>query len=75
MATSRDEDLIYWGGAVLVGVVAFAGGWAYAIGTYGLFLGLGLGWIPALFVGLIVGLLWPLVLAGAFLLFMIAQSQ
>jgi hypothetical protein len=37
--------------------------------TYGLFLGGGLGSIPALFLGIIIGFIWPLLAAVAFFLF------
>jgi hypothetical protein len=31
----------------------------YCVSTFGLFIGLGLGWIPSAFVALIVGGAWP----------------
>ncbi|WP_093119016.1 hypothetical protein [Salinihabitans flavidus] len=34
----------------IIGVIIFFIGWIYAMGQFGFFLGLGLGWIPALFV-------------------------
>ena len=34
----------------IIGVIIFFVGWIYAMGEFGFFLGLGLGWIPALFV-------------------------
>lgn len=34
----------------IIGVIIFLIGWIYAMGQFGFFLGLGLGWIPALFV-------------------------
>ncbi|MCM2263748.1 MAG: hypothetical protein NDI73_00995 [Desulfuromonadales bacterium] len=42
-----------------VGVSVFFGSWVYAIKTYGWFLGLGLGWIPSIFLGVMAGLFWP----------------
>lgn len=42
--------------------LAFLGFWGHAVETYGWFLGLALGWIPALFLGAFVGALWPLVM-------------
>ena len=36
------------------GVVTFFGCWAYSIATYGVFLGVGLGWIPSLIIAVIV---------------------
>jgi hypothetical protein len=64
-----DGEELYGCGALVVGVPAFLAAWIYAVGTYGWFLGGGLGWIPAFFIGVIVGLLWPLLLALAVLLF------
>lgn len=46
--------------SVLIGIVAFFASWAYAVASYGWFLGLGLGWIPALVIGVIAALVWPL---------------
>jgi hypothetical protein len=60
-----DEGGCYGGMALVVGGVAFLCFWAYAVATYGWFLGLGLGWIPAAFLGVLAGLLWPLVLLAA----------
>lgn len=34
----------------IIGVIIFFIGWIYAMGEFGFFLGLGIGWIPALFV-------------------------
>ncbi len=51
----------YKKGGLVVGGIAFLFAWVYAIATYGFFLGLGLGWIPAAVIGLIAGLLWPVV--------------
>lgn len=48
--------------AKILGVPVFLAAWVYAIVTHGFFLGVGLGWIPALVVGFIAGLLWPFVL-------------
>lgn len=55
-----------WYGAIgaVVGVALFVGGWWYAVSTYGLFLGIGLGWLPAAVIGLIGGFLWPIAVLG-----------
>jgi hypothetical protein len=45
---------------IIVGGLTFVGAWIYAISTYGFFLGVGLGWLPAIVIGLIAGALWPL---------------
>jgi len=47
--------------AFIVGGLAFLGTWIYAIVTYGFFFGVGLGWIPALGIGVVAGALWPLI--------------
>ena len=47
-----------------VGVLAALITWGYAGVTYGIFLGVGLGWLPALGVGLVAGLAWPLLAVG-----------
>ena len=50
----------YERGAVIVWPLAFLGSSIYAIAEYGWFWGLGLGWLPSIFIALIVALLWPL---------------
>ena len=62
--SGADLGEIYTGGVQIVGTLAFLAAWVYAIMTYGYFLGIGLGWIPALVIGAIVGLAWPLILFG-----------
>lgn len=37
----------------IIGVLIFVIGWLYAIGQFGFFLGVGLGWIPAIFIAMI----------------------
>lgn len=41
----------------VVGVFVFLAGWIYAIANFGFFLGVGLGWIPALFIAWILDFL------------------
>ena len=43
-----------------VGISVFFGSWVYAIKAYGWFLGLGLGWIPSFFLGIMAGMFWPI---------------
>ena len=54
---------IGWICAALTGPATFLGIWIYCAVTYGLLLGLGLGWIPALMLALVVAVatifLWP----------------
>jgi hypothetical protein len=57
-----DRDT-YFIGAYIVGLIAFVSSWIYAVATYGWFLGLGLGWIPSIFVAILIGLGWPLIAA------------
>ena len=44
----------------LVGIVTFFGIWIYAFASWGLLIGLAIGWLPALIGGAIAGFLWPL---------------
>lgn len=53
----------YSAGVALVGIPTFFGCWAYAVYEYGWFLGLGLGWLPSIFIALAAGFLWPLLAA------------
>ena len=57
---SDDSDSWYLVVSWIIGFVSFAIAWVYAILTYGFFLGVGLGWIPALAIGFVCGLLWPI---------------
>jgi hypothetical protein len=54
-------------GFVITGGIVFIVAYIYAICTYGFFLGAGLGWIPAVFIALLAGALWPLILFGILL--------
>jgi hypothetical protein len=63
---SREVDLK---GASIVGTIAFLILWGYAIATYGWFLGLGVGWIPSIFIAILIALIWPGIWRGiAFLI-------
>ena len=61
----------------IVTLVTFVGCWVYAVALWGWFIGLGLGWIPALVISGIVAWLFPLavfltlfaVLAGGVFIF------
>ena len=46
---------------IIVGLIAFVIFWIYAIANYGWFLGIGLGWLPAMFLAIIAAYLWPLI--------------
>jgi hypothetical protein len=54
------EGVVYKIGFAILGTITFFCLWTYAVATYGWFLGLGLGWIPAFFIAALVGSLWPL---------------
>jgi len=60
---------IYRIGFGITWITLFLAGYAYAIIEYGFFLGLGLGWIPAVFCALIGALLWPLFVIGVIVLY------
>lgn len=55
------EDNQYQTGAVITGGIAFVIAWVYAMLAYGFFLGLGLGWIPAMVIAQLAAILWPVV--------------
>jgi len=63
-----DWGNIYSVGRTITSGLAFIICWIYATFTYGLFLGIGLGWIPSLVIAFIAGLLWPLIVAAFALL-------
>ncbi len=46
---------------LITAVITFISCWIYAIISWGFLLGLGLGWIPSLFIAVIAGFLWPLI--------------
>lgn len=62
-----------WYGSIgyVFGVIAFFVSWIYCIATYGFLFGLGLGWLPSLFVAGVVGSLWPLIVVGIVVLALI----
>ncbi len=54
----------YMVGVWIVGVLSFIAIWLYSLASWGLLIGLMIGWIPALIGGMILGFLWPLVIIG-----------
>lgn len=58
--SKNDNNDWYWVGAVITGLLVFAGVWIYAIAQWGFLLGIMFGWIPAIIAAFIAGLLWPL---------------
>ena len=57
----NDGEGCYSTGYVITFVIIFIGSWIYAIATYGFFLGVGLGWFPALVIAGLASLFWPLI--------------
>lgn len=51
---------VYRIGGFITAAIAFIACWIYAVISWGLLLGIGLGWIPSLFIGAIAGFIWPL---------------
>lgn len=57
---SVDWDTFYLIGGFVAGPIAFIACWIYAIASWGFLLGVGLGWIPSLFIAVIARFIWPL---------------
>ncbi len=57
---SVDWDTVYPVGGFITGAITFIACWIYAIVSWGFLLGVGLGWIPSLFIAVIAGFIWPL---------------
>lgn len=64
---ARDPVRDYFRMARVVGGVSFVAAWIYSVLRYGWFLGIGLGWLPALCIGAVAGLLWPLLVVAVVL--------
>ena len=58
----RDANALPWyvTGYLIAWVISFFGFWIYAVAEYGFFLGITLGWIPALIAATIVSFFWPI---------------
>ena len=52
---------IYKIGFFITAVIAFIACWIYAIVSWGFLIGVGMGWIPSVFIALIAGFIWPLI--------------
>ena len=59
-----DYTGIYYGGAILTGILVFIGVWIYAMSEWGFLWGVMFGWIPGLIAGFIGGVIWPLLALG-----------
>ncbi len=57
----RNGSTLYLIVASFVGSVVFIFCWVYACLSWGALPGICLGWIPSLFIGIIAGLIWPMV--------------
>lgn len=74
MSSSEDDEYLEFVIAiarVILPVVAFFGGWGYAINEYGWFLGLSLGWIPSAILAVFAYFLAPLLVVILMLLLFI----
>jgi hypothetical protein len=68
------ESSTYMVGVWITGVLSFVIIWIYALASWGLLIGLMVGWIPALIGGVILGYLWPLVaLAVIGIIFLVSK--
>lgn len=63
----RESAVSMWyrRGAMVVWLPTFFACWVYCIQRYGVQLGVGLGWLPAILVATVAGVLWPLLFASA----------
>ena len=59
-AIGWEWESVYPIGGSITGVITFIVCWIYAIASWGFLLGVGLGWIPSLFIAVIAGFIWPL---------------
>ena len=68
-----DIENWYGLGAVITGGLTFVIVWLYAMGAWGVLIGLMFGWIPAVIAGIVAGALWPLMacLIGIYILLLI----
>lgn len=69
----RRRSSVYAEGSYPVTALGFLASWAWFTWEFGWLLGFGLGWIPAIVVGAVSGIAWPVVVpiavgAGAYLL-------
>ncbi len=62
-------------GVWITGVLSFVVIWIYALASWGLLIGLMVGWIPALIGGVILGFLWPLVLLAVIGIFILVSKH
>lgn len=61
--------------SLIVGPLTFIVGWIYAISEFGFFLGVGIGWIPALFIGYFVAILTKLIFLAIVIIFALKPLQ
>ncbi len=65
-----DRQAYAWG-VLIVGGVTFVGCLIYAVSEYGWLYGMSLGFLAAIFTGVLAGFLWPLILFGVCVTFCI----
>ncbi|HEC66875.1 MAG TPA: hypothetical protein ENI23_16490 [bacterium] len=58
----KNRDSFYELGVYVVGIILFIGVWLSSMEEWGFLLGVLFGWIPALIVAVIGGILWPFLL-------------
>jgi len=51
----------------VTGGIAFFVSWGYCVAEYGFLLGLGLGWLPSIFVAFLAAIFWPFLLMAVVL--------
>ena len=59
-------------GMSIFGIIVFFIGWIYAISEFGFFIGVGIGWIPALFIAYILDFIF---IVSAYVLFKISVER
>ncbi|KPA16070.1 membrane protein [Candidatus Magnetomorum sp. HK-1] len=50
-------------GATIIGLISFFVIWIYSFFVWGVLFGLAIGWFPAIIGSIMIGLLWPLIVA------------
>lgn len=60
----QDDNEWYSIGFNITAFITFVGSWIYCMAEYGFLFGVGLGWLPSIFVAALAGVLWPLIALG-----------
>lgn len=64
----------YLKGGVVTAIIGFIVLWIYAISSWGLLIGLMIGWFPAAIGAVVLGIIWPVVAVVAFFLYLKFQG-